>query len=146
MVDEWWILYLFFNSDGSLPDIAVDNVPSYIYLQVIAALAETMKKGTSFGAPCLLQNTLGVEMVRSVNSGTECMRVLRLARAFTDKERIIKFEGCYHGHDDPFLVKVGSGVATLGLPDSPAVPKEATNETLTAPFNDISAVEYLWDQ
>ena len=116
-----------------------------IYLQVIAALAETMKKGTSFGAPCLLQNTLGIEMVRFVNSGTECMRVLRLTRAFTDKERIIKFEGCYHGHADPFLVKVGSGVATLGLPDSPGVPKEATYETLTAPFNDISAVEYLFE-
>ena len=116
-----------------------------IYLQVIAALAETMKKGTSFGAPCLLQNTLGIEMVRFVNSGTECLGVLRLARAFTDKKRIIKFEGCYHGHADPFLVKVGSGVATLGLPDSPGVPKGATFETLTAPFNDISAVEYLFE-
>ena len=116
-----------------------------IYLQVIAALAETMKKGTSFGAPCLLENTLGIEMVRFVNSGTECLGVLRLARAFTDKKRIIKFEGCYHGHADPFLVKVGSGVATLGLPDSPGVPKGATYETLTAPFNDISAVEYLFE-
>uniref|UniRef100_A0A7N2MXQ7 Glutamate-1-semialdehyde 2,1-aminomutase n=1 Tax=Quercus lobata TaxID=97700 RepID=A0A7N2MXQ7_QUELO len=84
-------------------------------------------------------------MVRFVNSGTECMGVIRLARAFTDKERIIKFEGCYHGHADPFLVKVGSGVATLGLPDSPGVPKGATYETLTAPFNDISAVEYLFE-
>ncbi|GMY19183.1 glutamate-1-semialdehyde 2,1-aminomutase 2, chloroplastic-like [Fagus crenata] len=123
--------------------------------EVLAALAETMKKGTSFGAPCLLENVLAemvilavpsIEMVQMVNSGTEaCMGVLRLARAFTGKERIIKFEGCYHGHADPFLVKAGSGVATLGLPDSPGVPKGATYETLTAPFNDISAVENLFE-
>ncbi|EEF35570.1 glutamate-1-semialdehyde 2,1-aminomutase 2, chloroplastic [Ricinus communis] len=123
--------------------------------QVLAALAETMKKGTSFGAPCLLENVLAemvikavpcIEMVRFVNSGTEaCMGVLRLARAFTGQEKLIKFEGCYHGHADPFLVKAGSGVATLGLPDSPGVPKAATFETLTAPFNDIAAVEKLFE-
>ncbi|XP_015952068.1 glutamate-1-semialdehyde 2,1-aminomutase, chloroplastic [Arachis duranensis] len=123
--------------------------------QVLAALSETMKKGTSFGAPCLLENSLAkmvisavpsIEMVRFVNSGTEaCMGVLRLARAYTGKEKIIKFEGCYHGHADPFLVKAGSGVATLGLPDSPGVPKAATYETLTAPFNDFSAVEKLFE-
>ncbi|KAI4354018.1 hypothetical protein L6164_002919 [Bauhinia variegata] len=123
--------------------------------QVLAALAETMKKGTSFGAPCLLENELAklvisavpsIEMVRFVNSGTEaCMGVLRLARAFTGKEKIIKFEGCYHGHADPFLVKAGSGVATLGLPDSPGVPRAATYETLTSPYNDISAVERLFE-
>lgn len=126
-----------------------------IYLQVLSALAETMKKGTSFGAPCLLENVLAemvisavpsIEMVRFVNSGTEaCMGVLRLARAFTGREKVIKFEGCYHGHADPFLVKAGSGVATLGLPDSPGVPKEATSQTLTAAFNDISAVEKLFE-
>ncbi|TYK06868.1 glutamate-1-semialdehyde 2,1-aminomutase 2 [Cucumis melo var. makuwa] len=123
--------------------------------EVLAALAETMKKGTSFGAPCLLENVLAemvisavpsIEMVRFVNSGTEaCMGVLRLARAFTGKEKLIKFEGCYHGHADPFLVKAGSGVATLGLPDSPGVPKAATSETLTAPFNDLSAVESIFN-
>lgn len=123
--------------------------------QVLAALAETMKKGTSFGAPCLLENVLAemvikavpsIEMVRFVNSGTEaCMAVLRLARAFTGREKLIKFEGCYHGHADPFLVKAGSGVATLGLPDSPGVPKAATYETLTAPFNDLAAVENLFE-
>ncbi|GMY19228.1 glutamate-1-semialdehyde 2,1-aminomutase 2, chloroplastic-like [Fagus crenata] len=131
------------------------NEYSTSIMWVLAALAETMKKGTSFGAPCLLENVLAemvilavpsIEMVRMVNSGTEaCMGVLRLARAFTGKERIIKFEGCYHGHADPFLVKAGSGVATLGLPDSPGVPKGATYETLTAPFNDISAVENLFE-
>ncbi|KAF7825922.1 glutamate-1-semialdehyde 2,1-aminomutase, chloroplastic [Senna tora] len=123
--------------------------------EVLAALAETMKKGTSFGAPCLLENILAqmvisavpsIEMVRFVNSGTEaCMGVLRLARAFTGKEKLIKFEGCYHGHADPFLVKAGSGVATLGLPDSPGVPRAATFETLTAPFNDSAAVESLFE-
>lgn len=123
--------------------------------KVIAALTETLKKGTSFGAPCVLENTLAemvisavpsIEMVRFVNSGTEaCMGALRLARAFTSREKIIKFEGCYHGHADPFLVKAGSGVATLGLPDSPGVPKAATYETLTAPYNDIEAVKKLFD-
>ncbi|GLT83817.1 hypothetical protein SLE2022_020870 [Rubroshorea leprosula] len=123
--------------------------------EVLAALTETMKKGTSFGAPCLLENTLAemvisavpsIEMIRFVNSGTEaCMGVLRLARAFTGREKIIKFEGCYHGHADAFLVKAGSGVATLGLPDSPGVPKAATSKTLTAPFNDVAAVEDIFE-
>lgn len=113
-----------------------------------------MKKGTSFGAPCLLENTLAemvisavpsIEMVRFVNSGTEaCMGVLRLARAFTGRQKIIKFEGCYHGHADPFLVKAGSGVATLGLPDSPGVPKSATSDTLTSPYNDLETVKSLF--
>ncbi|OVA17436.1 Tetrapyrrole biosynthesis [Macleaya cordata] len=123
--------------------------------KVLAALADTMKKGTSFGAPCILENKLAemvisavpsIEMVRFVNSGTEaCMGVLRLARAFTGRQKIIKFEGCYHGHADPFLVKAGSGVATLGLPDSPGVPKAATFDTLTSPLNDLSTVENLFE-
>ncbi|CAL5426094.1 unnamed protein product [Camellia sinensis] len=109
----------------------------------------------SFDAPCLLENDLAetvisvvpsIGMVRFVNSGTEaCMGVICLACAFTHCEKIIKFEGCYHGHADPFLVKAGSGVATLGLPDSPGVPKGATYETLTSPFNDISTVKNLFD-
>lgn len=124
--------------------------------KVNAALIETLKKGTSFGAPCIGENILAemvikavpsIEMVRFVNSGTEaCMSMLRLARAFTRREIIVKFDGCYHGHADPFLVKAGSGVATLGLPDSPGVPKAATYETLIAPFNDIQAVEELFSQ
>ncbi|CAN4090335.1 unnamed protein product [Withania somnifera] len=120
------------------------------------SLAETMKKGTSFGAPCLFENTLAemvisavpsLKMVRFVNSGTEaCMGVLRLARAFAGRPKIIKFEGCSHGHADPFLVKAGSGIATLGLPDSPGVPKAATSDTLTAPYNDISSIKSLFEE
>ena len=123
---------------------------------VINALHEALEKGTSFGAPCLLENILAemvidavpsIEMVRFVNSGTEaCMAVLRLMRAFTGREKVIKFEGCYHGHADMFLVKAGSGVATLGLPDSPGVPKSVTISTLTAPYNDLEAVKALFAQ
>lgn len=118
--------------------------------QLIAAL----KKGTSFGAPCVLENELAemvidavpsIEMVRFVNSGTEaCMGMLRLARAYTGREKIIKFEGCYHGHADSFLVKAGSGVATLGLPDSPGVPSSSTASTLTAPYNNLEAVKEIF--
>lgn len=122
--------------------------------EVIAALKEALEKGTSFGAPCALENVLAemvieavpsIDMVRFVNSGTEaCMSVLRLMRAFTGREKVIKFEGCYHGHADMFLVKAGSGVATLGLPDSPGVPKSVTGNTLTAPYNDLEAVKQLF--
>ena len=124
--------------------------------EVIAALHEALEKGTSFGAPSVLENVLAemvidavpsIEMVRFVNSGTEaCMGVLRLMRAFTKRDKIIKFEGCYHGHADTFLVKAGSGVATLGLPDSPGVPKSATSTTLTAPFNDLESVKALFEE
>ena len=122
--------------------------------EVTASLQEALEKGTSFGAPCELENKLAsmvidavpsVEMVRFVNSGTEaCMAVLRLMRAFTGRDKVIKFEGCYHGHADMFLVKAGSGVATLGLPDSPGVPRSTTANTLTAPYNDLEAVKELF--
>lgn len=124
--------------------------------EVNAALIEALKKGTSFGAPCVLENVLAemvidavpsIEMVRFVNSGTEaCMGMLRLARAYTGRDKIIKFEGCYHGHANSFLVKAGSGVATLGLPDSPGVPEAATAPTLTASYNDVDAVKELFDR
>ena len=119
-------------------------------------LKAQIDKGTSFGAPCELENELGqmvidrvpsVEMVRFCNSGTEaCLSVLRVMRAYTGRDKIIKFEGCYHGHADPFLVQAGSGVATLGLPDSPGVPKAATNTTLCAPYNDLEAVKKIFEE
>ncbi|CAM9330742.1 unnamed protein product [Ascophyllum nodosum] len=121
--------------------------------EVLDAIKQTLDKGTSFGAPTVNENILAkmvidavpsVEMVRFTNSGTEaCMGMLRLVRAFTGREKILKFDGCYHGHADGFLVQAGSGVATLGLPDSPGVPQGATASTLVATYNDLANVEEL---
>ncbi len=120
---------------------------------VLEALERTMANGTSFGMPTELEVQLGelirarmphVESMRFVSSGTEAtMSAVRLARAFTGRDAILKFEGCYHGHADSFLVRAGSGVATLGLPDSPGVPAELASLTLTAPFNDLDAAADL---
>merc|ERR1712151_551780 len=120
---------------------------------VLEEVRKTMEKGTSFGAPCPLENELAkavidavpsVEMVRFTNSGTEaCMGMIRLVRAYTKRNTVIKFEGCYHGHADSFLVQAGSGVATLGLPDSPGVPKGATSGTLCAQYNNLESVEAI---
>jgi len=120
---------------------------------VLDALDKTMRDGTSFGMPTELELQLGeiirqrmphVEMLRFVSSGTEAtMSAVRLARAFTGRDVILKFDGCYHGHADSFLVHAGSGVATLGLPDSPGVPAELAALTLTAPFNDLRAATDL---
>ena len=120
---------------------------------VLDALRETMERGTSFGIPTELEVTLAelvqqrmphVEMMRFVSSGTEAtMSALRLARAVTGRDMLLKFDGCYHGHADSFLVRAGSGVATLGLPNSPGVPDALAALTLTAPFNDVHAVEEL---
>jgi glutamate-1-semialdehyde 2,1-aminomutase len=119
--------------------------------RVVRAIAEQAKKGTSFGAPCGLEEELArlvmrafprIEKLRFVSSGTEAaMSALRLARGVTGRDGLIKCEGCYHGHADSFLVKAGSGVATLGLPDSPGVPADLAKHTITIPFNDVDALQ-----
>jgi glutamate-1-semialdehyde 2,1-aminomutase len=119
--------------------------------EVVAALQEVAANGTSFGAPTELEVQLAeevidavpsIEMVRMVSSGTEAtMSAIRLARGVTGRDRIVKFEGCYHGHGDSLLVKAGSGVATLGLPDSPGVPAVLAENTITLAFNDGYALE-----
>jgi glutamate-1-semialdehyde 2,1-aminomutase len=121
--------------------------------EVRQAVSEAAVHGFSFGAPTAAESELArlviasvpsIEMVRFVNSGTEAtMSALRLARAYTGRNKIIKFSGCYHGHADQLLVQAGSGVATMGLPDSPGVPAATTGHTLTAPYNDAGAVEEL---
>ncbi|SHN08093.1 glutamate-1-semialdehyde 2,1-aminomutase [Gracilibacillus kekensis] len=124
--------------------------------RVVSKLKEVAEKGTSFGAPTLLENELAehvinrvpsIEMVRMVNSGTEAtMSALRLARGYTGKNKILKFEGNYHGHGDSLLIKAGSGVATLGLPDSPGVPESVAQHTITVPYNDLESVRYAFEQ
>jgi glutamate-1-semialdehyde 2,1-aminomutase len=121
--------------------------------RVVEAVKQAAERGTSFGACCEQEIELAqfvkkfvpsVEIVRLVNSGTEAtMSAMRLARAFTGRDKIIKFEGCYHGHGDSFLIKAGSGAATLGLPDSPGVTSSTARDTLTARFNDIESVHRL---
>jgi glutamate-1-semialdehyde 2,1-aminomutase len=123
---------------------------------VLDAIRAAAERGWSYGAPCeaevdlaelVRQRMPSVEMVRFVNSGTEAtMAAVRLARAATKRDVILKFEGCYHGHADAFLVKAGSGVATLGLPDSPGVPSVLAALTVTVPFNDAAAVSEVFRQ
>jgi glutamate-1-semialdehyde 2,1-aminomutase len=120
---------------------------------LIKAITTAAKKGTSFGAPSALEHELGeavrqlvpsMERVRFVSSGTEAtMSAIRVARAFTGRDRIIKFEGCYHGHGDAFLVKAGSGAMTLGIPTSPGVPAPVAADTLLARYNDLASVDSL---
>ncbi|HEU0247150.1 MAG TPA: glutamate-1-semialdehyde 2,1-aminomutase [Gaiellaceae bacterium] len=122
--------------------------------RVVAALEDAVRRGTSYGAPSPLELELArliqdavpsIELVRFVNSGTEAtMSALRLARAFTGRSKVVKFTGCYHGHADLLLVQAGSGVATLGLPDSPGIALGAVADTMSASYNDLAAVERLF--
>src|SRR5260221_13193057 len=121
---------------------------------VIEAITQAAARGTSYGAPCAAEVELAdrvvrlvpsIQKVRFVSSGTEAtMSALRVARGFTGRRKILKFEGCYHGHADGLLVAAGSGVATLGIPGSPGVPEGTVADTLVAPFNDVAAVEAVF--
>ncbi|WP_203246769.1 glutamate-1-semialdehyde 2,1-aminomutase [Sporosarcina beigongshangi] len=123
---------------------------------VVAGIKRVAETGTSFGAPTVVENELAklvidrvpsIEMVRMVSSGTEAtMSALRLARGFTGRDKILKFEGCYHGHGDSLLIKAGSGVATLGLPDSPGVPESVAKNTITVAYNDLESVKAVFDE
>lgn len=128
------------------PMILGHNHPS-----VIDAVTETARQGLSFGAPCVLETRMAekictlmtsIDRVRMVSSGTEAtMSAIRLARGHTGRDKIVKFEGCYHGHSDSLLIKAGSGALTLGVPSSPGVPAGLAEHTITLPFNDIDAVQ-----
>lgn len=123
---------------------------------VVEELKKAAEMGTSFGAPTELETKLAalviervpsIEVVRMVNSGTEAtMSALRLARGYTGRNKIVKFEGCYHGHGDSLLIKAGSGVATLGLPDSPGVPESVAQNTITVPFNDLDTLKLVFEK
>ncbi len=125
-------------------------VLGHAHPKVVSALRKAIGRGTSYGAPTSLEVELAelvlkaypsMDKIRMVNSGTEAaMSAIRLARGFTGRDRIIKFEGCYHGHADGLLVKAGSGAATFGVPDSPGVPKSAARNTIALPFNDLAAL------
>ncbi|MFW7380998.1 MAG: glutamate-1-semialdehyde 2,1-aminomutase [Oligoflexus sp.] len=131
-------------------------IVGHAHPEVVDAVKDALGRGFSFGIPTELENRLAklvqsmmpnMEMMRFVSSGTEaCMSALRLARGFTGRDKILKFDGCYHGHGDMLLVQAGSGVATLGIPGSPGVPKGATQDTLVSPFNDLTAVEEIFAQ
>lgn len=131
-------------------------IMGHAHPEVVEAIKRTAEKGTSFGAPTELETAMAklvcervpsIEIVRMVNSGTEAtMSALRLARGYTGRNKILKFEGCYHGHADSLLIKAGSGVATLGLPDSPGVPEGVAVNTITVPYNDLESVKVAFEK
>jgi len=146
--------YLFDADDKRYVDYVLSWGPmilGHAHPQVIEAVIEKAKSGLSFGAPTAIETTLadrvcdimpGMDMVRFVNSGTEAtMSAIRLARGYTERDKIIKFEGCYHGHSDSLLVKAGSGALTLGVPSSPGVPAALADHTVTLTYNDIEGVK-----
>ncbi len=131
-------------------------IMGHAHPEVISAIQETAAKGTSFGAPTLIETEMAklvcervpsIDVVRMVNSGTEAtMSAIRLARGYTGRGKIVKFEGSYHGHADSLLIKAGSGVATLGLPDSPGVPESVATNTITVPYNDLESVKVAFER
>lgn len=131
-------------------------IAGHAHPEVVEAIKRTAEKGTSFGAPTEIETLMAelvvervpsVDIVRMVNSGTEAtMSALRLARGYTKRSKILKFEGSYHGHADSLLIKAGSGVATLGLPDSPGVPESVASHTLTVPYNDLDSVKLAFEK
>lgn len=131
-------------------------IMGHAHPEVVKALQETAAKGTSFGAPTLLETEMArlvaervpsIDVVRMVNSGTEAtMSAIRLARGYTGRSKIMKFEGSYHGHADSLLIKAGSGVATLGLPDSPGVPEGVAANTIAVPYNDLESVKLAFER
>ncbi|OMF85515.1 glutamate-1-semialdehyde-2,1-aminomutase [Paenibacillus sp. FSL R7-0337] len=131
-------------------------IMGHAHPEVVKALQETAARGTSFGAPTLMETVMAktvvervasVDIVRMVNSGTEAtMSAIRLARGYTGRSKILKFEGSYHGHADSLLIKAGSGVATLGLPDSPGVPEGVAVNTITVPYNDLDGVKTAFER
>ncbi|MFB4321019.1 glutamate-1-semialdehyde 2,1-aminomutase [Priestia sp. BR_2] len=131
-------------------------IMGHAHPEVVEVLQETAAKGTSFGAPTLLETKMAklvcervpsIEVVRMVNSGTEAtMSAIRLARGYTGRSKIIKFEGSYHGHADSLLIKAGSGIATLGLPDSPGVPESVASNTIAVPYNDLESVQLAFER
>lgn len=151
--------YLYDADDNQYIDYIASWGPlilGHAYEPVIKAIQEKVLDGTSFGAPTELEiqmaeliksMTPNVDLIRMVSSGTEaCMSAIRLARGYTGKNKFIKFEGCYHGHADAFLIKAGSGAATLGIQHVPGIPAAVADDTLTAPYNDLKAVEQLIEQ
>lgn len=131
-------------------------IMGHAHPEVVEAIQRTAAKGTSFGAPTELETLMAklvcervpsADIVRMVNSGTEAtLSAIRLARGYTGRSKIVKFEGSYHGHSDSLLIKAGSGVATLGLPDSPGVPESVAAQTITVPYNDIEAVKIAFER
>jgi glutamate-1-semialdehyde 2,1-aminomutase len=130
-------------------------IAGHAHPEIVSAVQQAAARGLSFGAPCAAEVEMaerlcaivpGMDLVRMVNSGTEAtMSAIRVARAATGRDKIVKFEGCYHGHADSFLVKAGSGALTLGVPNSPGVPKSMADLTVTVPYNDLEAVEACLD-
>ncbi|MFN0081779.1 MAG: glutamate-1-semialdehyde 2,1-aminomutase [Ferruginibacter sp.] len=148
--------YLYDEDDNKYIDCIASWGPmilGHAYPKVTAAIQEQVTKGTSYGAPTELEIKMAeliksmvpnVDLIRMVNSGTEaCMSAIRLARGYTGKNKFIKFDGCYHGHADAFLVKAGSGMATLNIQNVPGISDEVAQDTLVAPYNDLEAVKTL---